>query len=132
MLFRPLILALIGVFLIYFMVLARRSAIKRLFLTFFFGTGAAFVLWPNLTNRLAWLVGIGRGADLVFYVSIVFLFFLLFNIYLHFATLAANQSLLVRELALRSPLQVSGAGGAPNDLTRTDGGQLRSESRRSA
>jgi hypothetical protein len=108
-LFRLLLLVLTGAFMLYFLVLVRRSAIKRLFVAAFFGTGAAFVLMPELANRIAWFFGIGRGADFVFYLSTVFLFFLVFNIYLKFTALEARQTQLVRELALRHPSQEPGA-----------------------
>jgi hypothetical protein len=114
--FRWLALALIGASMLYFMVLTRRSAVKRLFLAVFFGTGAVFVLWPNLTSRMASLLGIGRGADLVFYLSILFLFFVSFSTHLHYGRLEARQSQLVREMALRHPVQVP-SGRASDELS---------------
>ena len=116
-LFRWLALILIAGSMLYFMVLTRRSALKRLFVVSFFGAGAAFVVRPDLTSRIAAVFGIGRGADLVFYLSILFLFFLCFNLYLHFSRLASRQSELVRELALRQPVQVPDAHGARDGET---------------
>ena len=34
-------------------------------------TGIVFVIFPETTNRLAHRLGVGRGADLIFYVAIV-------------------------------------------------------------
>jgi hypothetical protein len=56
------------------------------------GGGIALVLNPELTNRAAAAVGIGRGADLVFYFFIVFCLF-------HFATTASTLRRLQRDLA---------------------------------
>lgn len=98
--------------LLYFLIITRRSALRRLFVIAFFGTGLLLILSPDLANRLAFLAGVGRGADLVLYLSTLFLFFLSFNFYLRFRQLDDTLRLLVRELALRQPLQED-QGGAP-------------------
>ncbi len=94
--------------MLYFLVLARRSALQRLFVAAFFGTGFVFILQPDWTTSLANLVGIGRGADLIFYVSTLFLFFICFNFYLRFRSIEERQTWLVRELALLQPRQEEG------------------------
>ena len=37
--------------------------------------------WPDLTQRLANFLQVGRGADAVFYISVVVLFYLVFKIF---------------------------------------------------
>lgn len=91
--------------LLYFMVLNRRSAVKRLFMVVFFGTGVVFVLWPELSTRLANSVGIGRGVDLVLYLSILFLFVLCFSFLARVQALEARQAVLVQALARLEPVQ---------------------------
>lgn len=87
----------------YFLVLTHNTALQRLFIIASFSTGLAFIFWPELTSRLAHLVGIGRGADFVFYLSTLFLFFTSFNFYMRFRLYEERLTLVVRELALMKP-----------------------------
>ncbi len=73
MIFQVLFAALTAATMFYFLIATRRSALRRLFVLFFFGAGILFILDPDLSTRIANLVGIGRGADLIFYVSTLFL-----------------------------------------------------------
>ncbi|MDX2207654.1 MAG: DUF2304 domain-containing protein [Gemmatimonadales bacterium] len=82
---------LIGMFVIY-LVRMRSTAIDRLTYLLLAGAGIFLVLNPDLTNQAAAMVGIGRGADLMFYFFIVFCLF-------HFATTAATLRRLQRDLA---------------------------------
>jgi small membrane protein len=49
----------------------RRPALDKLFIGFLLATGIFFVLDPEVTNQLAHFLGIGRGADLIFYLAIL-------------------------------------------------------------
>ena len=106
MIFKVLFALLTVLSMLYFLILARRSALRRLFVVFFFGTGLTFVVQPDLTTRIANLVGIGRGADLVFYLSTLFLFFLNFNFYIRVRALDERLTRIVRELALEHPVML--------------------------
>lgn len=68
-------LVLVGVYLLK----ARRSpnqqAIRRLFIVVALLGGFIAVLFPEYTNALAGLLGIGRGADLLLYSFVVFALF---------------------------------------------------------
>lgn len=92
----PLILLLV------FLVTRFKSQILfRLSLIFILFSGAVFVLFPSLTNRLAAWVGVGRGADLVIYLSIVFFFLFGILIYAKIRKLQETQTELIRQIALR-------------------------------
>ena len=104
MIFQLLFAALTGAIMVYFVILTRRSTLRQLFVVFFFGTGLAFILDPGLTMRLAHLVGIGRGADLIFYLAILFLLFLCFNFYIRFHVLEEKVTHVVRALAMHNPV----------------------------
>ena len=69
-----------------------------------FGGGIVFILQPDLTTTIANVVGIGRGADLIFYLSTLFLFFLCFNYHVRFMALEEQLTRIVRELAVRHPV----------------------------
>jgi len=63
---------------------------------------AAFViLKPETTSRLANMLGVGRGADLVLYASVVALFFLMFKIFMSLDAIEKHLTHFVRKDALR-------------------------------
>ena len=103
-LFKLLFAGAAALAMFYFLVATRRSAFQRLFVLFLFGAGILFVLRPELSNDAARLVGIGRGADLVLYVSTLFLLFLSVNHYLRFKDVDEKLTRLVRQLALMQPV----------------------------
>src|SRR5437773_2470486 len=53
----------------------------------FWITVSVTVLVPDLTNRFAHMLGVGRGADAVFYIGLVTLFYLIFRQHLKIRSL---------------------------------------------
>ena len=70
------ILVIAFIFVGFYLLKARRSAnqqaIRRLFIVVALVAGLLAVLFPHYTNVLAGLVGVGRGADLLLYMFVVF------------------------------------------------------------
>jgi small membrane protein len=62
--------------------------------------GLYFVWLPNHATRLAALVGIGRGVDLIIYVWVVISLILLLNLHLKLRSQAELITILMREVAL--------------------------------
>ncbi len=60
-----------------------------------------FVWWPNSTVRLANFFGIGRGSDLVLYVSLAVVFFILFRLSVKIEGLNRDITKVVREKSLK-------------------------------
>lgn len=61
-----------------------------------------FLIWqPNLTNYLAAFLGVTRGADAVFYLSVVIIFYLLFRIFAKLERIEGDITTLVRDSALQ-------------------------------
>jgi hypothetical protein len=59
------------------------------------------VFWqPEITSRLALFFGIGRGADLIVYVAIVVIVYLLFRLFVRVDKMDRQMTKLVRSLAL--------------------------------
>ncbi len=75
---------------------------KKYLWLFFWLIVGAIVWWPNLTNIIATNLGIGRGADLIFYISIILLFYLIFRIYLKMEKIERNITKLTRKDTLNS------------------------------
>lgn len=64
--------------------------------------GIGLVLFPGLATRLANFVGVGRGADLIFYLFIVIALAAIFNLHLQIRANKEMVTELVRSLALLS------------------------------
>jgi hypothetical protein len=75
---------------------------------------AVTTLWPQGTAIVARKLGIGRGADLVMYCSVLAMLVGFFYIYTRFRKLDRTLTLLVRRLAVQNPLLPEpGAGREP-------------------
>lgn len=59
------------------------------------------VLLPNSTAKLAEFVGIGRGADLVVYVSLAVIFFIIFKLMVKIESLNREITKLTRKISLK-------------------------------
>jgi len=70
-------------------------------LAFWIGVGVVVAL-PWTTSLLAARLGVTRGVDLVIYVSVIVLFYLVFRLTLKIEKLEGNITKLVREIALAS------------------------------
>lgn len=67
-----------------------------------FWAGVGFcVLVPHLIQRFADLLGVGRGADAVFYLGLVSLSYAFFRLYLRTRLMEQQLTMLVRKLALK-------------------------------
>ena len=72
-------------------------------------TASAAVVFPDLTQAVAEFVGVGRGSDLVTYLSIVAVMFVLVHYYTKFVEQQEKITQLTRELAiLRAELELAG------------------------
>jgi hypothetical protein len=103
--FQVLLLLLVAAAMFYFMIVTRRSAVQRLFVLSFFVGVTVCVLFPAATTVVAHAIGIGRGADLVLYLSVFFLFVALFQAQLRLKHNEARLTAVVRALAVQMPLQ---------------------------
>lgn len=102
--------ALIFLAILFMMTVAasvRRKASPRV--TFGWGllwiVGAIAVIQPELTAKLAKALGIGRGTDLVFYVAILAGLWGFFMVYLRLRRMEQALTTVVRELAVRFPVE---------------------------
>ncbi len=109
-------LLLVSVFLaisLYNMVRQRgRFAVSMLWLGLWSAAGAA-LLWPEMTFVTARALGIGRGADFVFYCNVLGTLIGFFAFYLRQRRLERELTLVVRELAIANVRSGSGPGPEP-------------------
>ncbi len=102
------IVLLAGLASIGWLVFLRRNKMPFHIVTVFLllGAGGVAVVMPDTTSEVARFFGVGRGADLVMYVSIVAILFVLVHYYSKFVELQRNVTQLTRELAiLRTDLE---------------------------
>ncbi|MBI5465821.1 MAG: DUF2304 domain-containing protein [Candidatus Kerfeldbacteria bacterium] len=76
---------------------------------------AVIVLVPEVASYLAAWVGVGRGSDLVVYLALLLVFYLLFKIFIRQEKLARQLTSVVRGLALKeaSPPPAPSRGSKP-------------------
>lgn len=84
-----------------YMYLRLRSTIFDLILILLFLiTGIIFVMFNEITDKMAHFLGISRGADMIFYLGILFLFFLILKLYSRLRRVEENLTELVRKRSI--------------------------------
>ncbi len=73
------------------------------------------IAWPGLTSSIARMSGVNRGADLVFYFAILFMFAGFFMSYLRMRRLESEITQLVRHIALTNPQRPGGSVSGVKD-----------------
>ena len=82
---------------------SRDISLPIFLLWFLFWIGAAAITWKTvILDRLADFVGVGRGADLVMYCSLLILFYLIFRIFVRLDKQEKQISEIVRSIAKNS------------------------------
>ncbi|MCE7898432.1 DUF2304 domain-containing protein [Candidatus Microgenomates bacterium] len=59
------------------------------------------IFYPETTTQFAKLLGIGRGVDVILYVSIAILFYLVFRLHVYLEDIRSEISTLIREISLK-------------------------------
>ncbi len=96
-----LVAVLIG-FIFYLLLLPRVGYLRKGIIFAFVMMMLVFAIQPDWSSSVAKAVGVSRGADLLFYVSHLTLFFIAFVYFLKFKEMEVRFMKLVRQLALES------------------------------
>ncbi|MCX6740118.1 MAG: DUF2304 family protein [Candidatus Parcubacteria bacterium] len=75
--------------------------------TIFWFAVAFLVLFPDVTSYAANMVGVGRGVDLVIYISILILFYLMFRALVKLDKVEKDVTKVVRKEALEDEVESS-------------------------
>lgn len=86
---------------VYFIIRLKKRILDITILLSMIICGIIFVIWPDLTNQLAADIGVGRGADMIFYLSILIFWFLILKLYVRIRKLEQQFTELVRNQALQ-------------------------------
>jgi hypothetical protein len=71
-----------------------------IFWSLVFGSAIVIIMFPGLTGKFANILGIGRGADVVIYVSISLIFYLVFRLYVYIEDIRHDITDLVKKIAI--------------------------------
>ena len=113
MTFQYVLLVILGLFLVYVLALPRQALLRKALVSMFVLAMLVFTVEPEWSSALAKLVGVGRGVDLLFYLSHLMLFFIAFMYYLRFKEVEIRFTRLVRQLALEAARTDATTGHAP-------------------
>ena len=92
---------------------ARTQAVRRLGLLLFAAFAVWSILFPSVWNRIAKLVGVGRGTDMMLYALVVAFFSFTLTTYVRFRDFEARYTKLARRQALGEAEPPRDAAAAP-------------------
>lgn len=107
---QPLLVIGILILLAFYLVSFRSQIFDRLLAFLLSGAAVLAVMFPSLTTTVGKLLGVGRGADLVFYLFIVTFSFALILTRTKIARLSESQTKLTREMALNNSIFLGESG----------------------
>lgn len=94
-----LLVFLFTAFLLYWKIFQNRL-INRLLLLGALSLAVILIVWPDLSTRVANWLGVGRGTDLLLYLSIVTVLFVLLMMYAKIKKLEETITSLIRDKAI--------------------------------
>ena len=94
---------------IYFILSLRKRLLDIVLLAIMIICAFVFILWPDITNIIAHKLGVGRGADLVFYISIIIFWFIVLKLYIRVRRLEKTFTEIIRKDALADAKELPGA-----------------------
>ena len=86
---------------LYFVIRLKKKAVDLFFLLLMISAAIVFIIWPDVTNKIANWLGVGRGADLIFYTSILIFWFVILKLYTRIRQLEKSFTQIIREDALK-------------------------------
>ena len=85
----------------------RNSIVDAVVMSLFILAGIGLVIFPEVTNRLAHALGVGRGVDLIFYFCILFFIFIILKLYARIRRLEQLMTKVIRNNSLAGALKMS-------------------------
>lgn len=86
---------------LYFFVKWKKRVLDIVLLSSMTVCSTIFVIFPNTTNAIAHWLGVGRGADLVFYLSILIFWFIVLKLYIRVRNLEQMFTQVIQKDALQ-------------------------------
>ena len=85
---------------VYYFIRLRNSLFDIILLMLMIGVAITLVIFPDISNDMAHRLGVGRGADLVFYTSILIFWFIILKLYARIRRLEQTITQVVRKDAI--------------------------------
>jgi hypothetical protein len=85
---------------VYYFIRLRNSLFDIILLLLMIGVAITLVIFPDISNDIAHRLGVGRGADLVFYTSILIFWFIILKLYARIRRLEQTITQVVRKDAI--------------------------------
>ncbi|HQZ78707.1 MAG: DUF2304 domain-containing protein [Chitinophagaceae bacterium] len=85
---------------VYFFVRLRNSLFDLILILLLVCAAVVFILFPEITNQLAHNLGVGRGADLVFYTSIIIFWYVILKLYARIRKLEQVLTIFIRKKSI--------------------------------
>ena len=86
----------------------RNTLFDLILILLFLITGVVFVIFNEITDKIAHFLGISRGADMIFYLGILFLFFLIIKLYARLRRVEEKFTEFVRNKSLEEVEEING------------------------
>jgi hypothetical protein len=98
------ILLLTGILFLgsYFVIRLKKSLLDLVIILGMAIAAIALIIWPEITNRVAAYLNVGRGADLIFYVSILLFWYVILKLYIRIRNLEKLFTDVIRRDALNN------------------------------
>jgi hypothetical protein len=87
---------------LYFIVRLKKRLLDIIILFAMLAGAVVFILWPDLTTKIANKLNVGRGADLIFYLSILIFWFVILKLYTRVRKLEQLFTSIIRNDALKN------------------------------
>jgi small membrane protein len=94
---------------LYFIVRLRKQLLDIILLLAMLVSAIVFIIWPDLTSDIAKKLHVGRGADLVFYISILIFWFIILKLYTRIRKLEKSFTDIIRQDALKKAEDLTGS-----------------------
>lgn len=91
---------------IYMYIRLRSTLLDVILILMFLVTGLVFVIFHEITDKMAHFLGISRGADMIFYLGILFLFFLILKLYARLRRVEQNFTELIRKKSIEEAEEI--------------------------
>ena len=99
-----LLISGVVVIFLYYLFRLRSALMDLVLLSLFSGLAIFFILSPDYTSNIAHRLGVGRGADMLFYICILFFLFVVLKLFARVRRLEETLTDLVRQQAKREAI----------------------------
>jgi hypothetical protein len=87
---------------LYFIIRLKKRLLDIIILFLMIAGAVVFILWPDLTTIIAKRLNVGRGTDLILYLSVLIFWFMILKLYTRLRKLEQMFTKIIRDDALKN------------------------------